>query len=127
VLPQYKEGVIRESLSKLAESKLENIDKEKGKISDFITLKNIEKQNLGLNKQESSNFGSKLFTSNQEKGIISIGEKVVVYKVIEQKLISLDTNDTDALRETADQLKRQSFESNLMKKLDKKYPTEFYK
>jgi len=127
VTPQYKEGVIQESLAKLAESKLENIDKENGTISDFLTIGNIEKQNLGLNKQESSNFGSKLFTSNQEKGIISIGEKVVVYKVIEQKLISLDANDTDKLHQTADQLKIQSFESNLMKKLDKKYPTEFYK
>ena len=127
VVPQYKEGAIRESLAVLAESTLKNIDNEKGEISNFLTLKNIGEQNLGLNEQESSNFSSKLFTSNQEKGIISTGEKVVVYKVIEQKLISLDKNDTDALHQTADQLKMQSFESNLMKKLGKKYPTEFYK
>ncbi|SFV66593.1 Peptidyl-prolyl cis-trans isomerase PpiD [hydrothermal vent metagenome] len=127
ITPQYKQDIAREALAKLAETTLQNIDKEKGKTSTFLTVKNIEKQNLGLNEQESSNFGSKLFTSNQEKGIISIGEKVVVYKVIEQKLISLDKNDTDVLQQTADRLKMQSFESNLMKKLDKKYPTEFYK
>ncbi len=127
VTPEYKEGLIRESLAKLAETTLKDIDKKNGQISDFLTVKNIEKQDLGLNEQENSNFGSKLFTSNQEKGIISTGEKVVVYKVIEQKLISLDQNDTDALHQTADQLKTQSFESNLMKKLGKKYPTEFYK
>ncbi|NEW60612.1 hypothetical protein GSY74_04890 [Sulfurovum sp. bin170] len=127
VTPQYKQDIEREALAKLAEITLDNIDNKKGEISSFLTLKNIGEQNLGLNEQESSNFGSKLFTSNQEKGIISIGEKVVVYKVIEQKLISLDENDTDAMHQTADQLKMQSFESNLMKKLDKKYPTEFYK
>jgi peptidyl-prolyl cis-trans isomerase D len=127
VTPQYKEGIIKESLAQLAESTLKDIDKKKGKISNFLTLKNIEKQHLGLNEQESSNFGSKLFTSNQEKGIISIGEKVVVYKVIEQKLVSLDENDTKVLRQNVDGLKMQSFESNLMKKLGKKYPTEFYK
>jgi peptidyl-prolyl cis-trans isomerase D len=127
VTPQYREGVIRESLAQLAESTLKDIDKKKGKISNFLTVKNIEKQNLGLNEQESSNFGSKLFTSNQEKGIISTGEKVVVYKVIEQKLISLDENDTKILNQTVDRLKTESFESNLMKKLGKKYPTEFYK
>jgi peptidyl-prolyl cis-trans isomerase D len=127
ITPQYREGLVQESLAKLSETTLTNIDSEKGEISDFLTVKNIVKQKIGLNKQESSNFASKLFTSNQEKGIISVGEKVVVYKVIEQKLVSLDKNDTDALHQTADQLKMQSFESNLMKKLDKKYSTEFYK
>ena len=64
--PVYKSDISKEALAKLAESTLTNINKEKGKISKFLTLKNIEKQNLGLNKQESSNFASKLFTSNHE-------------------------------------------------------------
>jgi peptidyl-prolyl cis-trans isomerase D len=127
VTPLYKRKMSKESLAKMADEKLANIDDEKSEISDFITLRNTETQELGLNQQETSDFATKLFTSNQEKGIISIGDKVVVYKVMEQKLIALDKNDTEGLHQNTDQIKMQSFESNLMKKLNKKYPTEFYK
>ena len=127
ITPLYKNDLSKEALAKLAQSKLANIKNEKMKISEFLTLRNIEKQILGLNKQESSNFGSKLFTSEEEKGIIPIGSKVVVYKIIEQKLITLDKNDTDGLHQNVDKVKMQAFESRLMQQLDKKYPTEFYK
>ncbi len=81
-------------LKPLAQSKLSNIEKEKTETSDYITLNNINKQKIGLNEQEMMNFGSKLFTSNQEKGIIPIGKKVVVYQIVDQKLITMDTNET---------------------------------
>ena len=127
VIPQYKSNLAKELLAKESENKLKNIDTQKTKISDFITLKNAEKQKLGLNQQGSADFTTKLFTSNQEKGIISIGDKVVVYKIIEQKLVSLDKNETKGLHQNVDKLKKQSFESNIIKQLDKKYPTKFYK
>lgn len=123
----YKNDLSKEALAKLAESKLTNIESEKMEISEFLTLKNVDKQILGLNKQESSNFGSKLFTSEEENGIIPIGSKVIVYKIVEQKLITLDKNDTDGLHQNVDKVKMQAFESRLMQQLDKKYPTEFYK
>ena len=127
VTPLYKQNMLRDSLAKLAEEKLTNIDKENTELSDYITLKNIKEQKLGLNQQENADFATKLFTSNQEKGIISIGDRVVVYKIIEQKLILLDKNSTKDLELNVNQLKAQTFESNLLKRLDKKYPTEFYK
>ncbi len=127
VIPQYKSNLAKELLAKESENKLKNIDTQKTKISDFITLKNAEKQKLGLNQQGSADFTTKLFTSNQEKSIISIGDKVVVYKIIEQKLVSLDKNETKGLHQNVDKLKKQSFESNIIKQLDKKYPTKFYK
>jgi peptidyl-prolyl cis-trans isomerase D len=125
--PLYKSEESKEMLAKLSEENLRNIDKIEGKVLDFITFRNIEKQKLGLNQQELAELASKLFTSDQEKGIISIGDKIVVYKVMEQKLISLDKNETVGLEADVNQLKQQSFQSNLMKQLDKKYPTKFYK
>ncbi len=65
---------------------LKNIDNIEINVSKFITLSNIEKQDLLLNQQEKIDFASKLFTSNQEKGIISIKDKIVIYKILEQKL-----------------------------------------
>jgi len=127
LLPLYKNDQAKEALETLAQSKLSNIEKEKTETSDYITLNNINKQKIGLNEQEMMNFGSKLFTSNQEKGIIPIGKKVVVYQIVDQKLITMDTNETEGLKQNTDQIKVQTFESNLMKSLDKRYPTEIFK
>jgi len=127
ITPIYKEEANKEALSLLAEKKLSTVDNDEINVSTFITLSNAETQNIGLNKQETVNFISKLFTSEQEKGIIPIGSKVIVYKIVEQKLITLENNNTEELYKNTDQVKEQSFQTSLIKKLDKMYPTEFYK
>jgi len=127
ITPLYQEEANKKALSLLAEEKLSKIDNEETNVSTFLTLNNAETQNLGINKQETANFISKLFTSEQEKGIIPIGSKVIVYKIVEQKLITLDDNNSKELYKNADQVKEQSFQTSLIKKLDKMYPTEFYK
>jgi len=122
----YEKEAQKEGLISLAEKKLKDIDSLELNVSTFITLNNTEAHNLGINKQETSSFISKLFTSQEEKGIIPIGSKVLVYKIIEQKLISLESNETDLMYKNTDQIKNQSFQMNLMKVLDKKYPTRLY-
>ncbi len=126
ITPIYRVEAEKKALSLLAEKKLKNIDNEELNVSTFITLDNAETQNLGINKQESSNFISKLFTSEQEKGIIPIGSKVMVYKIIEQKLISNENNESKELHKSANIIKSQVLQRNLMKMLDKKYPTQLY-
>ncbi len=127
IKPLYQKEANKEALSILAEKKLSTIDNDETNVSKFITLDNAETQNIGLNKQETVSFISKLFTSEQEKGIIPIGSKVIVYKIVEQKLITLENNKTKELYKNTDQVKEQSFQTSLIKKLDKMYPTEFYK
>jgi len=126
ITPIYKKDAEKEAILTLSEKKLTDIDKLDMNVSTFITLDNAEKQNMGLNTQETSKFIAKLFTSQEEKGIIPIGSKVVVYKIIEQKLIPLESNETDIMYKNADKVKNQSFQAALMKALDKKYPTELY-
>lgn len=123
----YKSDIAKEELAKLADNTLTDIDNKKGEISSFLTLKNIDKQISGLNEQESSTFASKLFTSDREKDIISIGNKVIVYKIVEQKMITIDKNATEGLYQNANRMKGDVFETNLMQTLDKRYPTEIYK
>lgn len=127
ITPLYKTEANKEELSLLAEKKLSTIDNDETNLSDFITLHNAEKQNIGLNQQEMGDLVTKLFTSQKEKGIIPIGSNVIVYKIVEQKLITLDSNSTSELYKSADQVKKQSFETSLIEKLDKIYPTELYK
>ena len=126
ITPIYQEEAEKEALMLLSEEKLNNSDKLEMNVSTFITLDNAKTQKLGLNQQEIANFISKLFTSELEKGIIPIGSKVMVYKIIEQKLISLESNETKIMHENADKVKNQSFQMSLMKALDSKYPTKLY-
>ncbi len=127
ITPLYLKEAKKEALSLLSEKKLSTIDNDETNVSDFITLNNEETQNVGLNKQETMSFVSQLFTSKEEKGIIPIGSKVIVYKIVEQKLITLDKNSTNELYKNTDKVKEQSFQTSLIKKLDKMYPTEVYK
>ncbi len=62
VKPLFIDSNRVDELAKLSEKMLKNIDEIYGNISNFISLRNIEEQNLGLNKQEKLDFGSKLFT-----------------------------------------------------------------
>jgi len=115
----------KEALMKLAESTLKNFDKANASISDFVTLDKFDNF-TPLNSQESLQFLQKLFTSSKEKGIISVLDNMIVYNITAQKFLPMDQNKTDALKKTVNTIKQRTFESNLIKILDKKYPTEVY-
>ncbi len=121
----YDKQEKKKALLSLAESTLKTLNESNAIISDFINLNHSDNLEL-LNTQESLQFLQKLFTSNEEKGIISILDKVIVYNIIEQKLLPMDDNKTEDIKQTVNQIKKKIFESNLLKMLDKKYPTEVY-
>ncbi len=125
VTQTYTVQAKKEALLTLAESTLKNLDDSNATVSDFITLEKHD--NLKpLNSQESLQFLQKLFTSSKEKGIISISDKVIVYNINEQKLLGMDDNQTKFVKENVNQMKKRTFETNFIKMLDKKYPTEVY-
>jgi len=115
----------KDTLLKLAERTLNTLEESNATVSDFVTLG--KNDNLTpLNSEESLQFLQKLFTSSKEKGIINISDKVVVYKIKEQKFMATDTNKTNFVKQTVNQIKSRTFEANLIKMLDTKYPTEVY-
>lgn len=121
----YTQQARKEALLTLAEETVKNFDLSTATVSDFVKLE--ENVNLKpLNTQESLQFLQKLFTSSKEKGMISVMDKIVVYTIMEQKIAPIDENQTAFVKQTVNQLKRNTFESNLIKMLDKKYPTESY-
>jgi peptidyl-prolyl cis-trans isomerase D len=115
----------KNALSKLAENALKDFNESNATMSEFITLEKHDNLKR-LNSQESLQFIQKLFTSTKEKGIINLSNKIIVYSVVEQKLLPMDDNKTDLVKQTVNQVKQNIFESNLIKELDKKYPTEVY-
>ena len=115
----------KEALLSLAETTLKDFKKEDAIISDFVKLE--ENVNLKeLNTEESLQFLQKLFTSVKEKGIISLRDKIVVYNILEQKLFSMEENQSLLVKQTTNKLKQDTFESNLIKMLNIQYPTEVY-
>ena len=125
VSTRYKTEEGKKALLTLAETTLKNFDPSVETVSDFVTLQTAD--NLKpLNLQESLQFLQKLFTSKEENGIISILDKVIVYNIIEQQLKPMDANKTERVKQTVNQIKQNIFEANLIKMLDKQYPTEVY-
>ena len=125
VAKRYKLQAQKEALQKLAEKALETLDDNNAIVSDYVTLEkneNLKSSNI----RESLQFLQKLFTSLKEKGIISIADKVVVYKILDQKFLPADQNRTNFVKQTVNQMKHRTFEANLIKLLDTKYPTETY-
>ncbi|MDY0402025.1 MAG: SurA N-terminal domain-containing protein [Sulfurovum sp.] len=121
----YRAKMQQEGLRTLAEKTLRNFDEANTTISEFLTLN--QNVNLApLNFNESLQFTQKLFTSTEEKGMISVVDKVVIYKILEQKVMPADGNRTASIRQTAEQLKKGIFENNFLQMLDKKYPVEVY-
>ncbi len=120
----YKTEYIKNSLNKLADRVLENFNENNATISDFVTL-NTQERLRPLNSKNSSEFLQKLFTSQKEKGIISINNKTVVYKILEQKILLNEDNMTKAfVKNSVNQIKNQDFQSNLLKFLGQKYQIE---
>jgi len=122
---EYRQQAQKEALQKLAEKTLEKLEEHNATISGFVTLESNENFKP-LNSKESLQFLQKLFTSSKEKGMISLSDRIVVYKIIEQKFLDADTNKTVFVQQTVNQIKNRTFESNLIKMLDTKYPTEMY-
>jgi len=125
VTKSYTVQAKKEALLSLAESTLKNLNNTNATVSDFVTLEKSD--NLKpLNSQESLQFLQKLFTSNKEKGIISVLDKVIVYNIMEQTLLPMDKKQADIVKQTVNQVKQSTLETNFIKMLDEKYPTEVY-
>ncbi len=127
VTAQYKRIKLKELLEKVAQKELETIEKSTDtKESEFVSLNkfdNIE----GLKPQESLQFVQKLFTSLEEKGMISVTNKVVVYKIVAQKYDRGDDQLEKIANMTAANVKQSVYESNLLQYLRDRYKTEVYR
>lgn len=91
--------------------------------TDFLTRNDSSK--LGdLNPQEGTEFLSKLFTSKQKQGFITLESgNVIIYNVLEQKLLQ---DKTLADGNAVAKLKGSLLDQGLIKTLESKYPVEIY-
>ncbi len=125
VTQQYTTQTKKTLLFNLAEERLKTLSAKNAKESEFITLEDASTLTV-LNPQERSEFIQKLFTSKREKGMISLSDNIIIYNIIEQKLLPMDSNSSDLRRERSEKMKQGILESNLIKALETRYPTEVY-
>ena len=120
----YRDYLETEEMSRLANAILNNFNENNATVSGFVTLK--QKESLKpLNIQETLQFLQKLFTKRQEKGIIVLDRKRIVYKVLEQKLEPIAAEKEDQMVKSAvEKIKNEDFQSNLLKNLSQKYRIE---
>jgi peptidyl-prolyl cis-trans isomerase D len=112
-----------ELLENKSNAALKNIENEQLTTTDWVTMSKFD--NLTpLSQQESKQFLEKLFTSSAKTGMITVSDNVVVYKIVEQKMDSVDRNLTTTVEGYVNQIKKSVFEANLFKTLNETYPAQ---
>ena len=120
VLVSYIHETEKTKLQELANNSIATFS---GQTTDYLTVKDANKIKL-LNQVDSSEFLQKLFTSNKKRSSIVLNSgKIVLYYILEQKLLTNIHND---LSDSMTKMKMGIFNEALMKKLEKKYPTEIF-
>jgi peptidyl-prolyl cis-trans isomerase D len=114
----YIEEMKRKKLQELANSTVATFN---GKTSDFVTVNDVTKFEE-LESNEATEFLQQLFSSDKKRSYITLSSgKIVLFYVLEQKLLTKSNNDLDT---SMMKLKDGIFNEALIKTLEKKYPTE---
>ncbi|UCM99380.1 peptidylprolyl isomerase [Sulfurimonas sp. SWIR-19] len=120
ILPLYITQMKKEKLMKLVNDSVNTFI---GRTSDFLTVTSVDKL-APLSKQEAADFLQKLFVSDKKRSSIALNNgKVVLYNILEQKLLTNKNNDVS---DTVAKLKNTLFNEGLIKTLQNKYQTEIY-
>jgi len=121
---KYMMQAKKDALKKQAQNELNSF---KGKISEFITREESGAID-GLDSTEASDFLNKLFTQQTRRGMVELDHKIILYYILEQKLLETEQEDeTEKLVEqSAQRLKQSLFDNGLFKLLEVRYPVEVY-
>jgi peptidyl-prolyl cis-trans isomerase D len=121
VVKNYQNMLISSQMKQIAKNTLNNIKENNVTIiSDYLMLDSLnELENLSA--AESNQFLGELFKSTETKGTITVGNKIIVYNIIDQKLSSRENNETQVILDTMNKMKDSDFQSSLLKELDNRY------
>lgn len=126
VLKQYQQNLANQKLEELSKEALES--KFAPKFTGYIS-KETQKPILGLNATEFNDFIDKLFKSKNKKGYFILGDKSIVYNILEQDL--LDSSATgrydELIVQNATAVKNEELQRDLLEILKNKYEYKQYK
>jgi peptidyl-prolyl cis-trans isomerase D len=116
-----------ESKHQLEEKAYNMLSNFKGKETPFISKKSAYTLD-GLSEDESAIFINKLFVSKKTEEIIKLDTKMILFKIVEQKLLVNETNEEikSALFKNTTQVKQQLVDSNILTLLKNKNKINIY-
>jgi len=112
-------------LNKLADSKLKETNSFKLEPKDYITLSKFEVL-PELTPQDSLKVIKAIFSKAKKADKIAISDGMVVYSIVEQKLLDNNSSDSSTLDKEIVNIKNSELSGNLLKELSKKYSTVSY-
>ena len=120
LLPLYVAEQKKAKLLELAENSVATFN---GKTTDFITNSDAVKL-TDMAVTDANQFLIKLFSQQQKRGFISLGNgDIVLYNILEQKLLKKDNSKKD---DSIIKIKSAMFDEGLIKTLKNKYKTEIF-
>jgi len=125
VVAKLQQEKSMEMLTKKSQEILAGIDHATLQTSDYLSLSRNTPL-PPLSQQESLQFLDKLFTSSGKKGIISLSKRVVIYKIIDQKIDAADENLSRTVQNETNRIKQRVFENALFEKLSTQFPVKAY-
>ncbi len=121
----YASKMVAENLQKIAKEKEKNIDRNTAQSVIWLDI-NGNKPLLSLSSQESLQFLQNLLTSRRERGIINLSDKVIIYKILSQKITKNSQKDSELIGQSVTQLKNNVLTKNILDTLNQKYKTTIY-
>lgn len=107
-------------LEKLATAKLKNFE---GTHIGYVSRDSFNKV-TGLSANEALTFLNKLFATTEKEGKITLGDKIVLYRINDSKLASYDETKDEAVESTLNKLLNQELMNNLVKNLENRYEVQ---
>ncbi len=120
----YRAKKANEELVQKAKDELKSF---KGTDIGYVS-REVTKPIQELTLQESRLFVNKMFDTNKKKNYIVLGNKAVIYEILEQKLLDNKQKDKhiEELTKMANSLQNSQIQTNLLSELRKRYKIEQY-
>jgi len=126
ITAQVKSDYTQDEKSKLLEKQATAIMKNfKGKDIGYISRNSITLIK-GLNNSENEEFIKHLFSATKPLNKVTIGSKVVIYKITNSKFTTYDSTKNQSVTQSIENLKASSLSSSLLKKLANKYEVQSF-
>lgn len=112
--------LITERQIQIAQKAKEMLQNFKGDNVGYVNRTSINRL-PGLNPNEAGEFLSKLFTSNEPKGMIEVADKIVLYKINNVRFAEINDAQKEAVLATLTNLQNNELMTNLINNLENRY------
>ncbi len=122
--PIVQREAAKKELEELAQRQTKDFS---GKVTDYVGISDASTL-TDLTNEEAQQFMSTLLTTSERVGVVNLGEKAVIYKILEQKLFEDEIEEADSAfaRNSVERVKSDTIIEDLIGELKNRYTIETY-